>query len=314
MAHDYLEAVCALDVKRARTKDVIWLTVRNTYGTVGMKKERRWWKVRKVDLARMLGVVRTTATNVIEEAVKTGAIEYRTHADGSCLLKPNSTIADWRGLPAGWSTSVDTKSTSVDTKSTSVDTKSTSVDTKSTSVDKNRGVLSHGERRKEKGRKGEGNNGTESDFRVRWKGFIALAKKREIPKVYNLEAKGLFEKDAGRGLRIAELLMECPERQLDYAIQTFADLDQQTDLKFRKTSAVSIAECLLDNAKATPEIWRNILPEKLLGRGELMERIRANAEAISKAGNNGEAKALRVERDKLSAQWRKAGYKLEEKC
>ena len=293
MAHDYLEAVCALDVKRARTKDVIWLTVRNTYGTVGMKKERRWWKVRKVDLARMLGVVRTTATNVIEEAVKTGAIEYRTHADGSCLLKPNSTIADWRGLPAGWSTSVDTKSTS---------------------VDKNRGVLSHGERRKEKGRKGEGNNGTESDFRVRWKGFIALAKKREIPKVYNLEAKGLFEKDAGRGLRIAELLMECPERQLDYAIQTFADLDQQTDLKFRKTSAVSIAECLLDNAKATPEIWRNILPEKLLGRGELMERIRANAEAISKAGNNGEAKALRVERDKLSAQWRKAGYKLEEKC
>lgn len=74
VGHVYLEQLCGVEVRRARTKDLVWLVYRHTLGRSEGYDTGRGWKATGSDLAAALGIQRANAQRCRAEALELGLI------------------------------------------------------------------------------------------------------------------------------------------------------------------------------------------------------------------------------------------------
>ena len=68
VGHSFLEQLCRVEVKRARTKDLVWLVYRNTLGRFEGLDTGAGWKASGTDIAAALGIQRANAQRCRAEA------------------------------------------------------------------------------------------------------------------------------------------------------------------------------------------------------------------------------------------------------
>ena len=74
VGHSFLEQLCRVEVKRARTKDLVWLVYRNTLGRFEGLDTGAGWKASGTDIAAALGIQRANAQRCRAEAIELGLI------------------------------------------------------------------------------------------------------------------------------------------------------------------------------------------------------------------------------------------------
>ena len=74
VGHDFLEQLCRVEVRRARTKDLVWLVYRHTIGRSEGFDTGQGWKASGADIAAALGIQRANAQRIRQEAIDLGLI------------------------------------------------------------------------------------------------------------------------------------------------------------------------------------------------------------------------------------------------
>ena len=75
VSHSFLERVCSVPASNGRTKDLVWLTYRNTIGRSSGRETGRTWLVSSHELIKTASISRSTLHRTMRQAVELGLLE-----------------------------------------------------------------------------------------------------------------------------------------------------------------------------------------------------------------------------------------------